>query len=234
MEKERQEQDRTMRLLRIFLEHPGGLHFSELWKIVNERGICAKQTLVKNLEEFREQGLIVINELGRYTLGFSESLSQKIIKGCYELTEEAQSFLGILYREYEHADKGQSSLYAQVAVSFIGSRVHLMNLIAWLLFPFFFDMKVRKVWFFCHENALGFFCEKMNDISQQFLGVKLSDLLLNKPVQDMYLRPQLESFALEVRREIEKTTGLIDQLNVKDATKYELKRMLKKPILTSL
>lgn len=227
MEKEQQELDRKMRVLRIFLEHPGGLRFSELWKIVNKQKICAKQTLVKMLNELAEQRHIVMNELGRYTLGFSESLSKKIIKGCYELQEEAQMFLDILCKEYEHTNE-QTSQFIQVAVSYIGTRIHLMNLMMWLIFPFFFDVRVRKVWFLCHEYALDFFCEKMNDISQQFLRVKLGNLLLNKSVQDIYLKPQLELYALEVRQKVEKVAGLIDQLNIKDTVKHELKHMLKR------
>lgn len=227
MEKGQQEQDRKMKVLRIFLENPGGLHFSELWKIVNERNVCAKQTLVKILKDLEEKGLVVINELGRYTLGFSEALSQKIIKGCYDLQEEAQRFLDILCKEYEHA-KEQSNLFAQVAIAYIGTRIHLMNLVAWSLFPFFFDARVRQVWFLCHKYALDFVCETMNDISQQFLGVKLSNLLLEKSVQDTYLKPQSESYAFEVRQKVDNVVSLIDQLNVKDTAKHELKRMLER------
>lgn len=212
-------------VLRIFLEHPGGLHFSELWKIVNKRNVCAKQTLVKILKDLEEKGLIVVNDLGRYTLGFSETLSRKIIKGCYELQEEAQKFLEILCKEYEHV-KEQFDLFAQVAVSYIETRIHLMNLVAWSLFPFFFDARVRKVWYLCHGYALDFFCEKMNDILQKFLGVKPSDLFLEKSVQDIYLQLQLELYRFEIGQGIKKVAGLIDQLNVEDSAKQELKRFL--------
>ncbi|MEM3572861.1 MAG: hypothetical protein QXJ62_01325 [Nitrososphaeria archaeon] len=217
---------KRIEVLRIFLEYPGGLHFSELWKIVNQRNVCAKQTLVKILKDLEERGLVVVNDLGRYTLGFSEELSQKIIKGCYELQEDVQKFIEILYKEYEHA-KEQSSLFAQVAIAYIEAGINLMNFIAWSLFPFFFDVRVRQVWFLCHKYALDFICEKMNDISQQLIGVKLSDLFLEKSVQDIYLKPQLESNTLKIRQKIEDVAGLIDQLNIEDTAKHELKRLLK-------
>jgi hypothetical protein len=216
-----------MGILRIFLDNPGGLRYDEFMRVVKERKICARGTANKIRKEFMNAGLIKYTTLGRYTLGFSELLSQSITKGCYMLPGQVQSFLDVLYKEFEETDKGQAGLFSQVAVSYIGIRISQMNQNVWYLFPLLYDKRVREVWFFGQKYALDFFCEKMNEISQRFIGEKLSDLLLNKFVQNEYLKPQLESLTSTIIQEFKKIDELIDQLNVKDATKRDIKSQLK-------
>lgn len=218
---------REMKILRIFLDYPGGLRYEEFMGVVKNRKICARGTADKILKEFVNAGLIKYTTLSRYTLGFSESLSQWITKGCYMLPGQVQSFLDILYKKFEETDKGQAGLFAQVAVSYIGIRISQMNHNMWCLFPFLYDKRVREVWFFGHKYVLDFFCEKMNEVSQRFFGEKLSNLLLNKFVQDKYLKPQLEPLMSTIIQEVKKIGELIDQLNVKDATKRDIKSQLK-------
>lgn len=218
--------DRKMTVLLIFLEHPGGLRYAELWRIVEDQKICAKGTLNKLLKELMEQDLIVKSKLGRYTLGFTESIAQMIQKSSYVVPEQVERFLDTLYKGYEQSGEKQAELFGQLSASYLEMKLRQMNFMIWLLFPFLFDNKVRKIWFQGYEYALDILFDKFDEISQKFFGMKISYALQTKYVQEKFWTPQLELLTRSTKLANKKIADLINQLDIKDDAKRELKSQI--------
>ena len=221
-----QKMDREIKLLLIFLEHPGGLRFAELWRIVEDQKICAKETLNKQLDKLKEQGLIEKTSMGRYTLGFTESVAKMIQKSSYVFPKHVERFLNILYKGYKQSGEEQPELFAQVAASYLAMKLRQMNLMIWLLFPFLFDNKVRQIWFQGYKYALDLLFDKFDKISQKFFGMKISLALQTKYVQEKFWAPRLEWLPRSIKLADKKIADLINQLDIKDDAKRELKSQL--------
>lgn len=227
--------DREVKVLLIFLEHPGGLGFVELWNIVQKQKICAKGTLKKMLDTWMGQGIIEKNELGRYTLGLTEPVAQLIKKGEYELPKQVESFLETLYKGYEQTGKKQAELFAQLAISYLGKRLRQMILTTWLLFPFLYDSKVREIWFQGHKYALIILLDKSDEISQKFYKTKISHAFRIDSVQEKFMIPQLELLTRRIKLENQKIADLMDQLDIEDELKRKLtSQLVSEPFLDVL
>jgi len=223
---DRKKVGREMEVLLIFLEHPGGLRFMELWRIVKGQNLFAKGTLAKTLKSLMEQGLIEKNRLGRYTLGFTESVAQLIQKSSYVVPKQVEKFLYLVYKGYEQSGEKQAELFAPLAASYLEMKLRQMNFMIWLLFPFLFDNKVREIWFKGYKYALGLLFDKFDEISQKFYGMKISRALETKYVQEKFWTPQLELLSRTIKSADKKTADLINQLDIKDDVKRELKSQL--------
>lgn len=218
--------DREIKLLLVFLEHPGGLHFAELWGIVEDQKICAKETLSKQLKEWREQDLIEKTRMGRYTLGFTEPVAQMIKKSSYVVPEQVGRFFNILYKGYEQSGEKQAELFAQASSSYLEMKLRQMNLMIWLLFPFLFDNKVRRIWFQGYKYVLDLLFDKFDEISQKYFGMKISLALQTNYVQEKFWKPQLELLPRSIKLANKKIADLINQLDINDNAKRELKSQL--------
>ena len=221
-----EELERETKVLLIFLEHPGGLRFMELWRVVEDKKICARVTLKKMLNKWMEQSLVEKSKLGRYTLGLTEPVAQFIKKTEYELPKQLKRFLDILYEGYKQSGEKQTGLFAQLAASYLLTRARQIILTTWLLFPFLFDRKVREIWFQGHKYALYLLFDKLDEISQKFYKTKISHAVRISSVQEKFMIPQLELLARQVKLEKKKIADLIDQLDIEDDTKRKLTSQL--------
>jgi DNA-binding HxlR family transcriptional regulator len=214
-------------MLRILLEHPGGLRFEEFWKIVESQKICAKGTFNKRLKELVEEGLIAKDALNHYTLGLTQPMAQKIMESGYKLPEKAESFLEVLYMTYEQDVKKETGVYAEIGIRYLLNEQRNLLSWTWLLFPFLFDKKIRELWFIGHANALNFLFEKLDEISKRFLGVKLSRAFSTKSVIEEHMVPQIETLIEQIKLENGKIIELVDQLDIPNDQKEKIKQQIK-------
>lgn len=230
----RGESDREVKILLIFLEHPGGLRWGELWNIVDEQDICAKETLSKILKGWMEppSSLIEINDLGIYTLGLTEPIAQILREGAYDVSNQIDRFLQALYDGFAQAKEQQAELFYNLATLYLQSKVTKMSLSTFVLFPFFFDKRIRELWLRGQKYAFDVVFDKSDEISERLFKIKIS----HEPPMDFALNviiaPRLEQCDRQLALINKQLSDLVGKLPIKDDTKRKIEsQLISEPLL---
>jgi hypothetical protein len=216
--------DRKIRILFILLEHPGGLKPMELWKEVKKQDICARPTLKKVLDELiaPPSPLIEMDQKGYYSLGLGEPISQIIREGSSQVSDQIDRFLKILYETCNLSDKAQIELYYKLGTLFLQSKISKTLLTTSILVPFFYDSRIRELWLYSQKFVFDLVYQKMDEMSERFLKIKIS--------RELEIHPEMDELVSSKLEEINKQQTLIDnqlldlilQLNIADDLKISL------------
>jgi hypothetical protein len=214
---------REIKFLQIFFEHPGGLRPMELWNIVKERKICAKKTLYKLLDDFED--LIIKNELGRYTLKLGEDLIRMLQEPFCDVPKDIAAFFNTLFEEYKQLRKNRNELF-EVASLYVAVKAKHMEYMKLLLAPFFYDARIREIWYKNERYTTDLLWEKHDELSQKLYGVQLSKLMTSKMVMKQflndYLDPLLGKELWQIKSLSKRIAELIRQLDIKAEAKQKL------------
>jgi hypothetical protein len=226
--------ERKTRVLLILLEHPGGLKKMELYKIVKSQKICARDTLSKILKELSAppSPLIEKDQLGNYTLGLVEPISQIIREGSSQVSGQIDKFLEILYETYNPSDKTQIELYYKLGTLFLQSKISKTVLTTSILVPFFYDSRIRDLWLYSQKFVFDLVYQKMDEMSEKLLKIKMS--------RELEIRPEMDELVSSKLKEINKQLALVDhqlldlicQLNIADNLKISLIHLVSSKPLT--
>jgi hypothetical protein len=225
--------ERKRKILWVFLEHPGGLHFGDIWSIVEERGICAKQTMIKVLEELKAPpSLITQDDRGIYSIGFTEPLI-KVIKECF-ISDEIDEFNEVLFKTFNPLDKESAWTYYELASSFINSRIDRVYFMSTILIPFMHDDRIREWWLQLNRFAFDVSYHKKDEIYKKFLGEKLSvKLSSSSEMQNMYVET-MDKLNKQMSNEETKVFNQIFGLKIPEEAKKKLLDLAQTKRLTAL
>jgi len=227
--------DKKRKILWVFLEHPGGLKYNDVWSIVEERGICAKQTMNKILKELRappSQLITKDEDLGVYSIGFTEPLIN-VIKECF-ISDEIDEFNEVLYKTFDPLDKEKAWAYYELASSFINSRIDRVYFMSTILIPFMHDDRIREWWLQLNRFAFDVSYHKKDEISQKFLGGKISiKLSSSSEMQKMYVET-MDKLNKQMSVEETKVFNQIFALKIPDEVEKKLLDLAQTKRLTAL
>jgi hypothetical protein len=226
--------DRKIKVLFIFTDHPGGLKLMELWEEVKKQDICARPTLRKVLDELTAppSPLIEKDQFGKYTLGLGEPISQIIREGSSQVADQIDKFLEILYKTCNPSDKAQIELYNKLGTLFLQSKISKTVLTTSILVPFFYDSRIRELWLYSQKFVFDIVYQKMDEMSEKLLGIKMS--------RELEIRPEMDELVSSKLKEISKQLALVDnqildlicQLNIADNLKISLIHLISSKPLT--
>jgi len=231
----RARRDREVEVLFIFLEHPGGLKPMELWKIVEKRKICARETLGDILDELTASPspLVKKDDQGNYTLGLVEPLLHIFREGGSEVANQVNTLFQVLYNICDRSDKKQIELCHKIGTLYLQGKVKKSVLTTLLLLPFFYDGKIRKMWLYTQKYVFDTVFEKLDEISKEFYGKEISRELEVSPEMDALLSVMLEKSGKELALINSQIFSLVDQLSTGDDVKDKLKQLVRsEPLLT--
>lgn len=216
--------DRKTKVFRIFLEHPGGLKKMELWKIVEERNICARGTLDHVLEELVEKPypLVAVDAMGNYTLGLFDPVSQLLKEDVSEISAEIDGFLKILF---EFSNKSQKGVCYNLGVEYLESIMWRTGIVFALLSAFFYDRKTRELWTLAQEFVWETVFQRMNDLGEKFYGTNIDRLVEFNPIVDSAFSRVLEEQSKQLNRINARMEGSIHALNLSSTEKEKLIRL---------
>lgn len=219
--------DRRNRVLLIFIENPGGLRFDEVKKIaVDDLKICSKSTLRKVLGDLTSSGLLSKDPRRNYTLGLIEPFAQIIREGNSGTMEQIAKFFKILYQAFDLSDKSQGEVFYKVGTSFLVSKVNRTLLTTAFLVPFFYDSKIRELCLYSQKFAFDALYKNWDEMSEKFLKKKMSHDLEITPEMEEYISSKLKEINGELARNDSDVIDSILKLNIGDAPKVSLTRLI--------
>lgn len=228
--------NRKIRILLIFLEHPGGLGFNELAGIAHGLDICSRGTVSKILDELAAppSPLIAKDEQGKYTLGLIGPISQIIREGSSRILEQTDKFLNILYETFDPSNKLQVELYYKIGSLFLSSKLNRTTLTTSFLVPFFYDDRIRTLWLYSQKFAFDTIYHKWDEMSEKFFKRKISHELEITPEMDGYISGRLKEINEQLTRCDNQVRNLILELSISDDSKRSMIRLIDSKPLTQL